>query len=108
MSYSRGPRSYGAGGDLLHGTATSHRLGASWGRRDAYLYPEDYWHESTSDRVGVATVGGWVATLKQVRRHGTVDGRPGSKAIKQMLATIDNGLVAEAMRLDGVSADDDH
>ena len=104
MSYYRGTQ-LGADDDLPREHFA--QVGNFMGTRDDYLYPDDYGTRDI-DRGGAAPVGGWVATAEQVRLRGTVDGRPGSKAIKQMLTTIDNGLVAESMRLDGASADDDH
>ena len=104
MSYYRGTQ-LGADDDLPREHFA--QVGNFMGTRDDYLYPDDYGTRDI-DRVGAAPVGGWVATPEQVRLRGTVDGRPGSKAIKQMLTTVDNGLVSEAMRLDGAAADDDH
>ena len=104
MSYYRGTQ-LGADDDLPREHFA--QVGNFMGTRDDYLYPDDYGTRDI-DRGGVAPVGGWVATPEQVRLRGTVDGRPGSKAIKQMLTTVDNGLVSEAMRLDGAAADDDH
>ena len=104
MSYYRGTQ-LGADDDLPREHFA--QVGNFMGTRDDYLYPDDYGTRDI-DRGGAAPVGGWVATPEQVRLRGTVDGRPGSKAIKQMLTTVDNGLVSEAMRLDGAAADDDH
>ena len=78
MAYYRGPQ-LGADDDLPREHFA--QVGNFMGTRDDYLYPEDYGTRDI-DRGGVAPVGGWVATLEQVRRRGTVDGRPGSKAIK--------------------------
>ena len=77
------------------------------GTRDDYLYPEEYGTRAVtwqgwcciSRWLGGDTGAGWAPW------HCGWPPRPGGKAIKQ---TVDNGLVAEAMRLDGVSADDDH
>ena len=104
MSYCRGPH---LGADVELPREHFAQVENFMGTRGNYLFPEDYGERDVGN-VGVAPAGGWVSTLEQVTLRGTVDGRPGSKAINQMLTTIDNSLVAEAMRLDGAVPDDDH